>query len=888
MSLLRLWRVLRRRRGDDAILREELSAHLQALEEHYRAEGLSAEAARAAARRQFGSVTNAQENVREEFSFGGLEHFGRDLRYAWRALWHSPAFVATTVLTLAVAIGLVTVMFAVFNAYVLRPFAVRDPYSLYAMGWRSQEAGGSTFRWNDYEEFRARRDLFDGVVAEAARTVSSHGQQLSVGFVSGNYFDVLGARVALGRALVSDDARTPGGEPVAVLSHQAWTRLFGGDAAVLGRDVEVNGRKVMVVGVMAAAFVGLDDVPRDVWLPITMHGTVVDEDLFSPSQPREIRVTARLRHDVTPQQAQGSLALSPFETRLAGRIDAVRAHLQLRATPARMTLEAFAIVAPLATAFALVLVTACANASNVMLARANARHREIGVRLSLGASRGRVVRQLTTEGLLIATLAGLAGLVLAGVLLRVGMFLFVAMLPPTIAVRVRFVPLDLDYRVFLFTFVVAGVATLLFALLPALQATRLTLTDALRGQLTGAIRSGTLRTVLVTGQVAVSLLLLVVAATLMRNGASIRAIDLGFQTDRVISVRLRKDDKALAQRAHAALTADPRVGQVVVTSQNPLFGEAPKTPVFQPSGFVMTSYRFVSPEYFDFLGMPIIRGRGFAPEEARHEAPVAIISAAGARILWPDDDPIGKTLRISIPPPGQRRVADTVRMVRKAGDDADAMVVSIVGVTTDVVSGFVYEGVDPAHLYLPTSATGSRAEGLMIRGQGHGIPLDTLRSVLQRAHPDPVAFDVLPMDEMLALQMFPLRAASWIGSLLSAVALVLSISGLYGVLTYTFGQRTQEIGIRMALGASASAVMRLVAVESARLAGLGTAIGLLVAFCVMKILSVVIRLENVSVLDAGAFAVSIALTAGAVALASSGPARRASRVDPSSMLRADG
>jgi ABC-type antimicrobial peptide transport system permease subunit len=174
-----------------------------------------------------------------------------------------------------------------------------------------------------------------------------------------------------------------------------------------------------------------------------------------------------------------------------------------------------------------------------------------------------------------------------------------------------------------------------------------------------------------------------------------------------------------------------------------------------------------------------------------------------------------------------------------------------------------------------------------MRGRDRSTLLDTLRSVLQRAHPDPVAFDVLPMDEMLTLQMFPLRAASWIGSLLSAVALVLSISGLYGVLTYTFGQRTQEIGVRMALGASASAVVQLVAVESARLAGLGIAIGLLLAFSVMKILSTVIRLENVSVVDAGAFAVSAALTVGAVALASYGPARRASRVDPSSMLRAD-
>jgi putative ABC transport system permease protein len=211
--------------------------------------------------------------------------------------------------------------------------------------------------------------------------------------------------------------------------------------------------------------------------------------------------------------------------------------------------------------------------------------------------------------------------------------------------------------------------------------------------------------------------------------------------------------------------------------------------------------------------------------------------------------------------------------------------VTVIGVAKDVVNGFVYEGTDPAHLYLPTSATGSRAGALMVRSAG--VPVDTLKAILQRAHPDALAFDVLALDEMVALQMFPLRAASWIGSLLSTIALALSISGLYGVLTDTLGQRTQEIGIRMALGASAAAIMRLVFVQSARLAGFGIAIGLFLGFTVMKMLSNVIRLDNVSAVDAGAFAISVALIAGAVAFAAYGPARRAARVDPSSMLRSD-
>jgi len=880
-----------RRRRTDEDFAAEIRAHLENETDRLIQDGMTPEEARAAAHRQFGSVTRTRERFYEAHRAIWLEQFAQDLRYAWRGLWHSRAFVATTVLTLAVGMGLVTVVFAVFNAYVLRPFAVHDPYSLYAMGWRSQEAGGSTFRWTDYEDFQTRRDLFDGVVAEATRNVSSDGRRLAIGFVSGNYFDTLGPRVALGRALLGDDARTPGGEPVAVLTHQAWTRLFDRDPAALGRELEVNGRKLVVVGVMAAEFVGLDDVPRDIWVPITMYGAVFGDDLFGSEQPRQLHVTARLRRGVTPEQAQGSLALSPFETRVAGRVDAVRANLQLRATPVRITLGGFAFLSPVFAAFALVLVAACANASNVMLARANARHREIGIRLSIGASRGRVVRQLVTEGLLIAVLAGLAGVALAGALLRIGVFLFVAMLPPTVALRVRFVPLDFDYRVFLFAFVVAGAATILFALVPALQATRLTLTDALRGQPSGAIRRSTLRNWLVTSQVAVSLLLLIVAVTLVRNGTAIRSTDLGLETRGVISVRPGRTDTALMEHTYAALTADPRLEQVqvVVTSRPPLFGETPKSPLRLASGYVLASYTFVSPEYFAMLRIPILHGRGFSPDEAAGQVPVAVVSAAGAKALWPGDEPIGKTVRLHLPPTGPRVVEDmTISLRRNVGDDTDTTVVTVVGVAGDVVSGFVYQGADAAHVYLPTSVTGSRAAALLVRGRSTGVSVDTVKSALLRAHQDPLTYDVLSLDEMVALQMFPLRAASWIGSLLSGVALALSISGLYGVLTYTFGQRIQEIGIRMALGATATAVTRLVAVQAVRLAALGTAVGVLLGFSVMKILSSLIRLDNVSVLDPGAFALSVALIAGAVALASYGPARRAARVDPSVMLRADG
>lgn len=553
-----------------------------------------------------------------------------------------------------------------------------------------------------------------------------------------------------------------------------------------------------------------------------------------------------------------------------------------------MTWSGLALLSPVFMAFGLVLVAASANASNVMLARANARHREIGIRLSIGASRGRIVRQLVTEGLLLALLAGAAGLALAAMLRRLGTVLMVAMLPPTAAARVRFVPLDFDLRVVLFTCFLVAAVTVLFALLPALQATRVVLTDALRGQLTSAIRGGTLRRLLITGQVTVSLVLSIVATTILKNGATIRGIDLGMQTAGVISVRESRGNKALFRNGYEALAGNAGLGSVAVASRSPLFGEAPRVPLRQPSGMHFPGYAFVSPNYFDLLGISILRGRGFSEQEAATEAPVIIVSAEMARRLWADEDPLGKTLRVYIEPPGRRVVADTIRDTRSVSALNDAAVpMTIVGVASDAVNGFVYQGVDNGHLYLPTNVNGSQASALLVRTRTQSLPLEAIRTALQRVNPDPLAFDVLPIDEMVELQLFPMRAASYIGTLLSAIALTFSISGLYGVLTYTFGQRKQEIGIRMALGASTSAVERMVFAQSARLASAGTVLGLLAGFAIMKLLSRFVRLANVSVVDPLAFAASVAVIAATVALASYGPARRAARLDPSSMLRAD-
>ncbi len=607
------------RRRTDEDFSSEIDAHLALETDRLVADGLTPAQAHDAARRAFGNPVAAQERFHEANHWIWLEQLAQDLRYAARGLWHSRAFTATTVATLAIGLGLVTVVFAIFNAYVLRPFAVRDPDSLHQIVWSAPDAYGASFRWQEYEQLGGRHDLFHDVVAEATRFVSSDNRPVMTAFVSGNYFESLGARVLLGRPLASFDAGASGGNPVAVLSDDGWARLFDRDPAVVGRSLDLNGARVVIVGVMRPEFSGLDDMPRDLWVPVTMYGAVTRQDLFAGPQPRELGIVARLASGVTPAQVQA--ALTPLMAGVAERTD-VRAEARPQATPNPLSFQLVATLSPVFAAFVLVLVAACANVSNVMLARANARHREIAMRLSLGASRGRLVRQLLTEGLLIATLAGVAALGLAAATLRGGMALFYATLPPSISALVRVVPLDFDRRVFLFALLVASAATLLFALAPALRATRLSLTHALRGQPSATTRAATLRNGLVASQVAVSLVLLVGAVTLARNGVVVGATDLGFQTSGVFSVNQRGQDGSFIRTAAEALAADTRVASVAVTSRNPLFGEFPKMPVTSTltSGVVATSYMFVSPEYFPMLHIPIVRGRGFAPEEARSEA----------------------------------------------------------------------------------------------------------------------------------------------------------------------------------------------------------------------------------------------------------------------------
>jgi predicted permease len=822
-----------------------------------------------------------------------LEQMSKDVLYSARGLARDRSFALTTVATLTVALTLVTVVFAVFNAYVLRPYAVRDPYSLYEIRWSARQgasgSAGRTFRWSDYQELRARHDLFDDVIGERNRSVASDGPAVLAAFVTGNYFPVLGGRVLAGRALADFDGRSPGGDPVAVLSHRAWTRFYDRDPGVVGRTVRLNDQVFTIVGVMQEEFLGLNDTPPDLWVPVTMHSAVMKQDLFGAKQPRELAVIARLRNGITPEQVAG--ALSSDMRRLAEREGTVRAEVLPQATPAPLTAALIATLSPVFAAFVLVLVAACANVSNVMLARANARHREIGIRLALGAGRWRVVRQLLIEGVLIAAAAGLTAVGLASLVLRAGLSIFFMTLPPSFAAVARVLPLDVDHRVFAFTLTVAALATIMFALLPALQGTRLTLTGALRGELGSGQRGSRLRNALVVSQVAVSLVLVIAAATLVKNGSVLKHADIGFDTHVVASITpgdAGAGPNALA-RAYEAFEANTLAAQVSVTSRNPLTGEAPTSPVRRPQGgtVVPVSYMYVSPDYFSTIQIPIDRGRGFAPDEARTEAKVAVISAAAAEALWPGADPLGRTIRLWMPPDDRPDVMTRDRLLSSAQVEQPGDDIVVIGVTRDVVSGLVYDGPKP-HLYLPTSPGATHARALLVRGRSiDDIRPHRLLSVLRNVDPNPLAFSILSLDEALALQTYPMMIASWIGLLLSAVALTLSVSGLYGVVTYGLSQRTKEIGIRMALGASSLAIMRLVMSQAGRLVAIGSGVGLMFSFSVLGVLAAIVPLENVSILNTGAFAAGTAVVALAATVAAFFPSRRATRIDPLHSLRAD-
>jgi predicted permease len=839
-------------------LDDELRFHLEMEARKNAASGVSdAESARLA-RIHFGGVDQVKEECRSVRGTQWIETLLQDIRYAVRSFRRSPGFVLTVIGTIALGLGLNTALFTIFNAYVLRPLSIRDPYRLYSFTWTNRAGRGHPFSWREFESFAKNNPAFSEASATSFLYAQVDGRPLMGELVTGNYFQMLGVSAALGRTLLPEDSAAPGRDPVILLSYLAWKDKFGGDPSILGRKILLHGYPLEVIGVSRQGFTGLGEVPRDYWAPLTMAAQL-------DTGPEGFNIVGRLKPELSASQAQS--ALTGWSKQMTvDRSDsekAVTAEIQNKATALPLTLEMVEVFSPLVAAFGMVLLLACANVANMMLARSMARQREIGIRLSLGAARGRLIRQLLTESILLAIPAGIAGFAISQATIQLGVSVMFATLPSDMAAFITTVPLPPDGRVFAFTLIAALVSAVVFGLAPAIQATRADVMQAARGEFTSDVRPMRLRNALVIGQITVCVMLLICSGVLVRGADAMRRFDIGFNTHAVIVIGIRDPFRA---RIVDRLSSEPMVQSIAAAHSTPLNGMLPSISVTAAQSRVALHawYNHVSPEYFTLLQVPILRGRNFTADEARSAAPSAIISEAMVRRLWPNGDGLGQEIQIHQLPQYQ-----TVR---------------VVGVARDIVTWGIPYGKDPALIYFPVTPRAAN-HSLLIRVNGD---VETIRrkldTELSALAPSGVE-EIHPLDQYLAGGIYPFRAASWIGSALGGIALLLTLSGIYGVLAYLISQRKKEIGIRVALGATSGAVARLVLKQSVRLAVIGIGLGTGLSLAVSRLLAA--HLVFMNTFDSLAYCGGMLLVMAASLAAAYFPTRRAARIDPVTALRYD-
>ena len=665
-----------------------------------------------------------------------------------------------------------------------------------------------------------------------------------------------------------------------VLSHQIWKAAFAGDPALVGRTIRIAGRPFEVIGIGPPAFIGIAELPIDFFIPLTMQSAVVPgPDIFGPDEPRE-------SFDCRPRAARGFRWKSASRSH---RVDqtchgtvpegerAIQATLESQATPVTIDPEVFAAFLPLVVVFGLVFVICCANVSNMMLARALGRQREIGVRLAMGAQRSRLIRQLLSESILLSLLAGAVGFVVSNRAIHGAQRLLVATLPAPIANLIRpvMVPLNPDYRVFLFVVAVSGLATIFFGLAPAIQATRTSLVETLRGEFGARVSSSRLRSVLVVSQISVCVILLVLTGILLRGSAGYQHKDLGFNIHGVVyPLFLNRGAEAdeFPKVAHR-LSTDAWIDRWAAAWHAPL-RVVPEIPAKTAEGSqsISAGYNMVSPEYFNVLDIPILRGRSFSQAEAESEASVAVISQNTAQKFWPNEDALGKTLVVD-------------RKALASGNLPHADQTVIIGIAKDVTSGPLIAGPDATMIYFPTSVRAKRALTFLIRGKGSvSAATRQLEGVLEATVPNRPTISI-SLDEMFLTQAYPFWAATSIAAMLGGLALLLTLSGMYGVLSYLVGQRTKEIGIRMALGATPGIVVRLILTQSFRFAIWGASVGLALAFGGALLLRHLLTMINA--FDVASYASGAAIVALASLAAAFFPSSRAARINPVETLRAE-
>lgn len=803
--------------------------------------------------------------------------FLHDLRYALRMLLKNPGFTIVAVVALALGIGANTAIFSVVNTVLLRPLPYRDPERL-VMVWEEDSKRGfpqETPAVGNYVEWRDQNQVFESMAAIADQSFNLTGvgdpERLEGRSVSANLFPMLGIEPQIGRVFSAADDQ-PGAQPVVMLSYGLWQRRFGGDASIVGKPLTLNGESYTVVGVMPARF---QFPTRDdqAWVPIA----------FTPEQTANrnrhyLQVIAKLKPGVTLQQAQTEM--SAIATRLQQQypesnadlgsvVISLHEHLVGDIKPALLILLG---------AVGLVLLIACANVANLLLARAAVRQKEIAVRVALGARRLRLVRQFLTESLLLSTVGGIVGLLIA----YAGLLFLRSFIPEDIS-QAREIALDL--KVLGFTLFVSVTTGIVFGLAPAIQAVRFNQSETLKEGGRDAATGGSgkrLRSVLVVAEVAISLVLLIGAGLLINSFLRLRNVDPGFRADNLLTMTIVvAESKYTELEQLSAFYTDliqrvqslPGVRSAAVTTNLPLYRQGNTSSIYiegrpdpPPQQEPVVVIRVVSPGYFDTMTIPLLSGRNINDQDsltARNAS--VVISETMARQHWPNEDPIGK--RISL-------------RQRRSEEDW----IQVIGVVKDVRQ-FELTAEPRPQMYLSyRQAPFFIPRDLVVKTDVEPASLAaSVRKAVWEIGKDQPVSDIRTMDEILGESIARQRFSMLLLAIFAGVAMVLAGVGIYGVMSYSVAQRTHEIGIRMALGAQTGAVLKLAVGYGMKLVITGIVMGLVAAFALTRLMSTL--LFDVTPTDPTTFTLISLLLVAVAAIASYIPARRATKVDPIVALR---
>jgi predicted permease len=822
-----------------------------------------------------------KKECHESRTLSFLDTTMQDIRHGWRLLRKSPGFAAAAVLSLALGIGANTAVFSVIEALMLRALPVQNPEQLVRFTYPEEDFG---FSYPAFLEYRELGHVFSGVSAISVidRSVGTQQEQVRVGLVSGSYFSTLGVNATIGRTLMPEDDRMPGGHPLAVISHSYWQSHFAGSSDAVGRTLTLNGTSFTILGVASPGFSG-DWVgrPTDLWIPLAMQAQAMPErpDLLTNPGPPWLRIVARLKSGATIEQAQAAVQTVYLQTIRDQQLDARQLRLALEAkvglepagrgfSPQR---KAFAQpLAILMIVVGLVLLIACANVANLLLARSAARTRELAIRVAIGAGRIRLIRQLLTESLLLAALGGAFGLLLAAG--------GTSALARFAGSGVDAVQLDtrLDWRVLIFTAVLCLSTGILFGIVPARRAGRVSPVSVLGGRSAGSDRRSGLSRTLVISQVALSLVLLTGAGLFLQTLRNLSGQDLGFDREHVLLVwtapgQAGRSGQALVPffaKLPGQIGALPEVRAASVSTNGLLNASYGSGPVLRVEGYTgpepAAAWNVVAPRYFESVGMRLLLGRDFTGHDTEGAPHVAVVNKSMAYRLFGSGNPIGRRF-------GKGRESgypwEIVGVVNDAKDAAAR--------DQGRMMFYVPYGQDVAHL---------RSMCLTVRTSGSpNSAAAQIREQLHSIDPNLPVLKIDTIEQQLDSQLVQDRLISAIAGFFGVLAVLLACLGLYGVMSYMVARRTNEIGVRMAMGATRGQVLTRVLQESLALVAAGILIGLPATIAAARLIAN--RLFGVGASDPATIGSAVLLLIAVAALAGLLPARRASKVDPMVALR---